>query len=363
MNFTSLLPKASFALLLLIFGCLVYMIARDRRQEQAQQARKELEGQRAAFSAGQAGSSVQTNSSPERRDEYAPLRPRPIAPAGTLPKQERRAPHPVPNRTVVAADEPEPGVDPAPQPVQVDYAAFAGTQPAAGSTGGGNTSLSGIVMLRGTPPPEKQIVLDPTCGRLHSKPLLTRHYVVGETGGLANVFVYVKSGAVSLGPPIARNVLLDQAGCEFQPYVAGVQVNQTLLVRNSDPLLHIVHATPARNPERRVTQRVKGMTTPFVFQRAEVLVRFKCDVHPWMFAYVGVVDHPWFAVTGSDGRFSLPSGLTTGRYTIAAVHPKSGEQTQDITISPSGSEPVTFVFEAVETLAAPSIGTSQAALR
>lgn len=351
MNFTSLLPKASFAVLLLIFGCLVYIIVRDRRLEQMQRVQQQLDEQRAAAAAAQSVNSAPAQTS-AGRDDYAPLRPRPATPGSLAQPVAARPPRKAElAQNVVSPGEFKPDVLPAPNPSLVDYAGFAGTRPSEAAAGGGSINVTGRAILRGTPPPEKQIALDPTCGRLHTKPMTTRHFIVGETGGLANVFVYVKSGAVSLGPPVAQNVLLDQVGCEFQPYVLGVQVNQTLLVRNSDPLMHNVHITPMQNRERTVAQRARGMTTPFVFQRPEVLVRFKCDVHPWMFAYAGVVDHPWFAVTDKNGKFTLPSGLSSGRYTLAAVHPKAGELIQDLTINASGVEPVTFVFEATETLA------------
>ena len=94
-----------------------------------------------------------------------------------------------------------------------------------------------------------------------------------------------------------------------------------------------------------MAQPVKGMTSPFVFATSELFVQFKCEVHAWMFAYVGVVDHPWFAMTDKDGNFSLPPGLPPGQYTIAATHLKLGEMIQQINVSETGIEPLTFTFE------------------
>ena len=75
------------------------------------------------------------------------------------------------------------------------------------------------------------------------------------------------------------------------------------------------------------------------------MVPFKCDVHPWMFAWVGVVDHPFFAVTGADGSFSL-EGLPPGTYTIEAWHESLGAQTQTVTIGEQETGDITFLFQA-----------------
>ena len=359
---SGLLTKASFVLLLLIFGCLVYIIARDRRLDQI--ARDTVAaGQVAEERAIPASTSIAPQPGPGRAD-FAPLRPRTNPAASHPAATSRPAPaQPVRSRvepTLVSVDRPvAPQVTEAPA-AGATYAAFAGTS-SGGAVGSPSPStVSGQVFFRGTPPREAQIALDPACGRLHAKPITTRHYVLGDDGGLANVFVYVKSGSVSIGPPVAQSVLLDQVGCEYQPYIVGVQVNQPLIVRNSDPLMHNVHAMPKNSRERNVAQPKRGMTATFSFQRPEVFVRFKCDVHPWMFAYVGVVDHPWFAVTDKDGKFTLPPGLGTGTYTLAAAHPKGGELTQQISVSSDAAEPVIFTFNSGETLAAPAPISGQA---
>ena len=209
-------------------------------------------------------------------------------------------------------------------------------------------SIRGRVLLRGTPPPEKVIVMDATCSALQPAPITTRHYVVGEGGALADVFVYIKAGVSPVTAPTSGvPPFLDQINCEYQPYVIGVQAGQALNVRNSDPVLHNVHVLPkvAGNRERNIAQATKGTATRMTFDKPEVFVQFKCDVHPWMFAYVGAVDHPWFAVTDRQGNFSLPSGLPSGQYTLSAVHRKAGEQTQEITVGADGTATATFTFE------------------
>jgi hypothetical protein len=192
--------------------------------------------------------------------------------------------------------------------------------------------ISGKVTLKGTPPPEKKIEFDAMCGKLHDKDVTTRHYVVAPDGGLANVFVYLKQAPA--GKPAADKVPeLDQVNCMYEPYVLGVMTNQVFKIKNSDPLMHNVHATPkvAGNKEFNVGQPVKGMVKETSFASREVLVRFKCDVHPWMFAYVGVMDHPYFAVTDKEGKFKLPADLPPGKYTLVAYHLKTHGTTEGLT--------------------------------
>ena len=194
---------------------------------------------------------------------------------------------------------------------------------AAAAQGLSAADLTGKVTLKGTAPAERTIEMDATCGKLHPNGVTTRHYMVGKDSGLANVFVYVK-GDVKGGTGAPQPSLIDQVDCMYTPYVAGVVAGQKLTVKNSDSLMHNVHATPKveGNKERNVAEPVKGMTQDFSFDKPEVLVRFKCDVHNWMFAYVGVVGHPYYAVTDKDGNFKI-SGLPAGKYTVEAYHIKS----------------------------------------
>ena len=195
---------------------------------------------------------------------------------------------------------------------------------------GSAAELSGKVKLKGTPKPEVPIQMEVNCGKLSPNPVTTRHYVVGQDNGLGNVFVYVKSGAPKT-PPSGEAPLLDQVNCMYQPYVMGVVAGQKLKVRNSDPLMHNVHPTPKNNPEKNFAQPVKGQVNEVTFDKPEVLVRVKCDVHQWMFAYIGVVEHPYFAVTDKDGNFKIPN-LPPGKYTIEAFHLKAGTATQDLQV-------------------------------
>jgi plastocyanin len=187
--------------------------------------------------------------------------------------------------------------------------------------------ITGKITLKGTPPPEKDLPLDPACGKLwpNEKPK-TRFYSVGAEGGLADTLVYLKSADLK-GAASDKPAILDQKGCEYTPYVLGIQAGQKLLIRNSDPVLHNVHATPKANKEFNLAQMAGGKDIERTLETPEVIVRFKCDVHPWMFAYVGVLSHPYFAVSDKDGKFKI-EGVPAGKYTLAAFHRK-GHVTED----------------------------------
>lgn len=209
--------------------------------------------------------------------------------------------------------------------------------------------IVGKVTLKGTPPAEKPLPLDPACGKLwpNEKPK-TRFYAVGADNGLADVFVYLKQA--SGGAPATKPVLLDQKGCEYVPYVVGLQTGQKLLIRNSDPVLHNVHATPKINKEFNLAQMAGGKDIERGFDQSEVFVRFKCDVHPWMFAYVGVVPHPFFAVTDKDGKFKI-EGVPAGKYTLVSFHRKTHVTedkalTQEIEVK-DGAASADFTVEAL----------------
>jgi plastocyanin len=168
--------------------------------------------------------------------------------------------------------------------------------------------------------------------------------LVGPGNGLQNVFVYVKDGlgARTYAVP-AEPVVLDQRGCRYVPHVFGVQVGQTVRISNSDETLHNVHAVPASNREFNFGQPPKVPPAPRVFDKPEIMVPFRCDVHGWMNAYAGVVAHPFFAVTKQDGTFEI-KGLPPGTYTIEAWHELLGPQTQSVTVDGQAPAKVSLVF-------------------
>ena len=189
---------------------------------------------------------------------------------------------------------------------------------------------------------------DPACVAANKGQTPTQETFVGEGGSLGNVFVYVQSGLTGTFPAPTTPVVLDQKGCRYIPHVFGVQVGQPIEIVNSDPTLHNIHATPKTNTEFNTAQPIQGMKTSHTFtaKEADVVVPFKCDVHGWMNAYVGVLDHPYFAVTKADGSFSIPN-LPPGTYTLAAWHERLGTQTQSITVAAKESKSdANFTFKA-----------------
>ena len=210
--------------------------------------------------------------------------------------------------------------------------------------------VTGKVTLKGTPPPEKPIAFDDTCSALHPTVTTTRHYVVGKDNGLANVFVYISKGleGKKFTPP-SKVVEIDQEGCMFHPYMAGVMVGQVVRFKNSDPLMHNIHALPAvdGNQEFNFAEPSQGDVNETKWTasitKPEVMVKIKCEVHAWMFCYVGVVDNPYFAVTDKDGQFKIPN-LPAGDYTLTAYHLKATARpgvSKQITV---GTGPVTADF-------------------
>jgi hypothetical protein len=211
--------------------------------------------------------------------------------------------------------------------------------------------IAGKVTLKGTPPPEKNIGYDDTCSKLKPTVLTTRHYVVGKDNGLANVFVYISKGLEGKTFPAPTTpVVLDQVGCNYNPFVFGVMVGQPVSIKNSDPVLHNVHALPKvdGNSEFNFAQVSQGDSNDTKWldniKSPEVMVKLKCDVHDWMFAYGAVAPNPFFAVTDADGNFKI-ANVPAGSYTLTAYHlkvhgAKPGE-TQSITVADS---PVTANF-------------------
>lgn len=222
----------------------------------------------------------------------------------------------------------------------------AGAQKVDTATAGG---VKGIVALDGPAPRNEAIRMnaDPVCVREAKGEQLQETYIVGSDGkSLANVFVYVKDG---LGNYIfdvpTETAKIDQKQCRYHPHVFGMRVGQPLEILNSDPTLHNIHAVPKNNQEFNTGQPIQGMKTTHTFTAKEVMVPFKCDVHGWMNAYVGVLDHPYFAVTSTDGTFELKS-LPPGTYTVEAWHEKLGATTQSVTVAQNETKEVNFTFKA-----------------
>lgn len=228
--------------------------------------------------------------------------------------------------------------------------------PATGGVYSGATgTISGVISFDGTPTPGKKIdtSADPVCGQ--KNPNLTTDDTVVKDGKLANVFIYVKEGTVESGgkkiadftwaaPTTAVN--LDQNGCHYKPHVMGIQVNQKLSITNSDQTQHNVHPTPKQNPEWNQTQAIGAAPIEKTFARPEVLIPVKCNQHPWMKAYIGVMRTPFFAVSGEDGTFKI-SGVPAGTYTVVAWRegtPTPQEKTLQVTVAANGDGKADFSF-------------------
>lgn len=193
-----------------------------------------------------------------------------------------------------------------------------------GLTGVLGGDIIGKVALKGTPPKEIEIVFDPSCSAARKEAAgSTRFYVVNELGGLADVFVSLKN--VEGDFPIPDEALvLDQVGCEYMPYILAGRAGQKIVVKNSDPVFHNVHPTPRvkGNPESNNAQFAGGRDLEFVFEKPELFLRFKCDIHRWMFAYVCLVDHPFFAMTDKSGNYTIKN-VPPGDYEIQVLHRKA----------------------------------------
>jgi plastocyanin len=209
--------------------------------------------------------------------------------------------------------------------------------------------VKGTVTLDGMAPKNAAIKMnaDPICVRENKTPQFQETFEVGSDGkSLANVFVYVKDG---LGNYVydtpTEPAQIDQKECRYHPHVFGMRVGQPLVILNSDPTLHNIHAMPKGNTEFNTGQPIQGMKTTHTFDKPEIMVPFKCDVHGWMNAYVGVLNHPYFAVTDKDGKFDLKT-LPPGSYTIEAWHEKLGAQQAKVTLGEKETKDIAFTFKA-----------------
>lgn len=211
--------------------------------------------------------------------------------------------------------------------------------------------ITGTITLKGTPPKEKDITPlkdDPTCGKLHTEMPTTHFYVVGAKGELADVVVSLQGISGKSGGASAAPAELDQKGCEYTPQILAVQTGQKIVVKNSDPVLHNIHDLPnpdSGNPEKNMAQMPNGPELSFTFEKPEDFLKFKCDVHPWMFAWVSIFDHPYFAVSAKDGTFKI-ANVPAGKYTLKAAHRKAGVVTQEIEVKDGAPTKVDLTLEA-----------------
>ena len=208
-------------------------------------------------------------------------------------------------------------------------------------------TVSGKVTLSGTAPKAKSIDLskEPECVKMHaSDPLMPETVLVGSGNMLRNVVVYISGGSMDQVPVPPNSVIYDQQGCHYATHVLAFRVGQEVRISNSDPFSHNIHPMAKLNREWNKMQ--PPGTPPFTYAyEHEEFIHIKCNIHAWMEGYFAVLRTSHFAVTGDDGRFSLPD-LPPGHYTITAWHEVYGTQTQEITISGGDSQTINFVFTA-----------------
>lgn len=209
------------------------------------------------------------------------------------------------------------------------------------------SSITGTVTFDGKPPALKPLAMDadPACAKKHTSPVPNEALVLGNGNTMGNILVWVSKGLPSgkTWPAPKTPVTLDQKGCQYVPHVNGIMVGQAYRILNSDGVLHNVHALPkinaAFNQPMPPTVKEKSVT----FDKAENVFQIKCDVHPWMTAYLGVFTHPFFAATAADGKFTI-SGLDPGTYEITAWHEKLGTQTMTVTVAANETKTQNFKF-------------------
>ena len=207
-------------------------------------------------------------------------------------------------------------------------------------------TITGTAVYEGKVPNLKPLAVaaEPVCAKRHAT-VPNEALVLGAGNSMANVVVQVVSGlpAGKTYPAPTTPVTMDQVGCQYVPHVMGVMVGQPFKVLNSDGVLHNVHSLPKVNKSFNMAMPPTRKEATETFSKAEGMFVIKCDVHPWMQSYVGVFAHPFFAVTGSDGKFTIKD-LPAGTYEIEAWHERLGTQKSTVTVGASDTKTQSFKF-------------------
>jgi plastocyanin len=206
--------------------------------------------------------------------------------------------------------------------------------------------VTGTIVFEGTPPKLMDIKMDsdPACAAHNTPGQKVEVLVLGEGQTMANVFVRVISGPIGTDHPVPTEpVILDQRGCIYVPHVFGIRAGQPLKILNSDGTLHNVHAFPETNAGVNLAMPKTRTELTHVFEKPEYMFPIKCDVHPWMGAFCAVMDHPFWDVSGIDGKFAI-EGLNAGTYEIEAWHEKLGTRTATLTVTEDETAKVDFSF-------------------
>ncbi|MBI4373049.1 MAG: carboxypeptidase regulatory-like domain-containing protein [Candidatus Omnitrophica bacterium] len=210
-------------------------------------------------------------------------------------------------------------------------------------------SVSGKVAFEGEAPIPAPINFgaERQCALMHGDKMpVSEDLIVNPNQTVKWALVYVKEGLTGDFPAPADSVEVDQNGCIFAPHVTVARTGQTVKFKNSDTLLHNVRTVSKINKAFNIAQPVQGMTTAKTFTDPEVGIQLRCDVHFWMSAYLHVLSHPFFAVTGEDGSFTIQD-LPAGTYTIEVWHEKLGTQSQSITVTDGEAKQIDFTLKKV----------------
>jgi plastocyanin len=209
------------------------------------------------------------------------------------------------------------------------------------------STITGTATFTGKPPALKPLSMDadPACAKKHAKPVPAEMLVLGSGNTMANILVWVSKGLpAGKSFPVPKNaVTLDQRGCVYVPHVMGIMVGQAYRILNSDGILHNIHTLPKINPSFNRAMPATLKETSTSFPKPENVFQIKCDVHPWMSAYIGVFTHPFFSASGTDGKFTI-SGLDPGTYEITAWHERLGTQTASVTVAANEKKTQDFKF-------------------
>jgi len=214
-------------------------------------------------------------------------------------------------------------------------------------------TVTGTVTFKGTPATPQAIDMNADAACASKNPNAVAETEVIKDGKIQNVLVYIKDGTTSDNKKITgfsfpvpnEPAKLDQNGCHYVPHVVGIQANQKFVVTNSDPTSHNVNVQGKSNASWNNVQSPNAPPIEQTFKRPEVIIPIKCNQHPWMKSYVGVFGHPFYAVTGPDGSFSL-KGVPPGKYTLVAWHEKFGEKTMQIDLAANGTATADIAFDA-----------------
>lgn len=225
--------------------------------------------------------------------------------------------------------------------VPANLPALSASDAAAQETG----TIKGAVILEGARPKRRPIKIqgDPKCEAMHENdPLLSDSFVVNDEGQVQWVFAYIKNPPEGDYPIPSEPAVLDQQECRYTPHVQGMRAGQDLNIVNSDDLLHNVRSFGRRNRPFNLGQPKPGVRTKTI-SKPEKPLKFKCDIHKWMEAYIFAMDHPFFGTTNEKGLFTIEN-VPAGEYTIETWHEVMGEREVTVNVPAGGTADVKVVY-------------------